>query len=145
MLIHDIKSPGKSLEILSRFHVNFSKLLGRAFFQQNRIICIFHDRESIRIHEIVCIANFNSPIQTWIRVLFTRLLLHVILLLPFEIESLKLMGHGNCGNSKPRDIIGAYVKIWRFIFSSPRPTHRFFFIDLFTFNVYDRTRESPLL
>lgn len=71
--------------------------------------------------------------QTWIRITGrvsisalphrdppSRLLLHAILFLPFEIESLKLMGEaGIAGIRNGGDIIGAYVKIWRFIFSSP--------------------------
>lgn len=39
---------------------------------------------------------------------------------PFRDRIVKIDGGGgNCGNSKRGDIIGAYVKIWRFIFSSP--------------------------
>lgn len=131
--IRNIKSPSKSLEIL--YHLHFSRIDSesiRTRRSRNRLYADF-----VILFAILIPATL---MQTWIRIARRvsisallllvipfhepPLLLHAILFLPFEIESLKLMGGRELVEFETRDIIGAYVEISRFIFSFPSVSTR---------------------
>lgn len=153
--IRNIKSPGKSLEILYRIICTFHASI-RTRRSRNRLYADF-----VILFAILIPATL---MQTWIRIARRvsisallllvipfhepPLLLHAILFLPFEIESLKLMGGRELVEFETRDIIGAYVEISRFIFSFPSVSTRLVDFPLLTswflMSTIQRTAQSGI-